>query len=117
VGLAGLEHVVLGDGEVPGQFAVIGGTAELLGQGLLGGAHLQQQFLVLAADPDLPAPVAEVPFEQHERGVHALRPGAGGARVTEARSRIPRAAVPRRADRRWAGTAWMWHLPRAAGRS
>jgi hypothetical protein len=63
VGLPGLEHVVLGDGQVPGQFEVIGGTAELLRQGLLGGAHLQQQFLVLAADPDLPAPVAEMPFD------------------------------------------------------
>jgi hypothetical protein len=26
-------------------------------------------------------------FERRERGIHALRPGAGGARVTETRSR------------------------------
>ena len=63
VGPAGLAHVVLGDGQVPGQLAVLGGAAELLGQGLLGGAHLLQQLLVLAAHPELPAPVPEVPFD------------------------------------------------------
>jgi DNA-binding NarL/FixJ family response regulator len=32
-------------------------------QRLLGGAHLQEQFLGAAADSKLPAPVAEVPFD------------------------------------------------------
>jgi hypothetical protein len=27
-------------------------------------------------------------LERHERGIHALRSGAGGAAVTEARSRV-----------------------------
>jgi hypothetical protein len=63
MGPAGLAHVVLGDIQAPGQFAVSGAAAELLGHSLLGGARLQQQFLVLAADPDLPAPVAEMPLD------------------------------------------------------
>jgi hypothetical protein len=47
---------------VAGQFAVLRDAAELLGQILFGGAHLQQQFLGAAADPHLPAPVAEMPW-------------------------------------------------------
>ena len=58
-----MAHVVAGDAGAGGELAVAGAVAELLGQGFPGGAHRQQQFLVVTADPQLPAAVAEVPFD------------------------------------------------------
>ena len=77
---------MVGDAEAGGQFAVLGCAAELLDQGLLGGAHLQEQFLGLAAGPDLPAAVAEVPFDlpaEPRQGVGAQALPVAGVEVVD----------------------------------